>query len=131
MLVRLATVLGILAVSYALFLLWKRPSRRLRGLDLELLGVSGPAIVQFSTQYCSPCKAAAPHLRATAEETNLTFAQIDVGERPEIARRYGIRTVPTIAVADRGGRVIGAWTSLPANGEIAAVALRARVQQPR
>ncbi|MGH2740025.1 MAG: thioredoxin family protein [Actinomycetota bacterium] len=130
MLVRFAIVFGVLAFSYALFWLWRRPSRRLRSLDLKALGIGGPAIVQFSTKYCSPCKAAAPHLRAAAEETNVAFAQIDVGERPEIARRYGIRSVPTIAVTDRVGRVLGAWTSLPSNGEIAAAAWQAHSGRP-
>ena len=50
---------------------------------------------------------------------------MDVGERPEVARRYGIRTVPTIVVAERTGRVLGKWTALPADGEIGRAAARA------
>jgi thiol-disulfide isomerase/thioredoxin len=110
------------------YVLWRRPPRRLEGrwLDLGSVGIAGPAIVQFTTRYCGPCKAAVPHLARAAEQTGLTFAQVDVGARPDLARTYGIRTVPTIAVADGGGRVLGVWTALPANGEIEAAASRAR-----
>lgn len=119
--VALAAVLTVAAAVR----LWKRPPRVSR-LDLAEIGVLGPAIVQFSTEQCAPCKEAAPHLEAAARETDVRYAQIDVGERPEVARRYGIRTVPTIVVAGRRGHVLGTWTSLPGNGEIVAVARRAR-----
>lgn len=126
MMERLAIAAGVfvsVAVAYAL---WKRPpGRRLQRLDLRDLGVYGPAVVQFSTRYCAPCKTARPHLIAAAERAGVTYAQVDVGERPEVARRYGIRTVPTIVVAERSGRVLGKWTALPADGEIARTAARA------
>jgi thiol-disulfide isomerase/thioredoxin len=128
MLLRLGIAAGAFLGIALAYWLWKRPPR-LRNLDLPWLGVAGPAIVQFSTRYCAPCKAAAPHLRAAAEETDIVFAQIDIGERPEIARRYGIRTVPTIAVADAGGRVLEAWTRLPDNGEVARAARQARIRR--
>ncbi|HEX2030873.1 MAG TPA: thioredoxin family protein [Actinomycetota bacterium] len=105
---------------------WRRPPRRLSRMDLRALGIAGPAIVQFSTRSCAPCKAAVPRLRSTAERTNVAFHQVDVGARPEVARALGIRTVPTIAVAGGDGTVLGVWTGLPGNGEIAAAALHAR-----
>lgn len=126
MLVRLAVaalvVAGVLLAVWA----WRRPPRRLSLLDLPALGISGPAIVQFSTRYCAPCKAATPQLRSAAERSNVAYHQVDVGERPDVARTHGIRSVPTIAVTRRDGTVLGVWTGLPANGEIAAAAVRAR-----
>lgn len=129
MLLRAALAVLVLLVVIAAYRLWKLPPRRLRrlrSLDLRELGVTGPAIVQFSTRACSPCRAAAPRLRATAEEAAVGYAQVDVGVRPEVARRYGIRTVPTIAVVARGGSILGVWTSLPQNGELLDAARRAR-----
>lgn len=128
MLVRLAVALAVLAVVVIAVAAWRRPPRRLRHLDLGRLGIHGPAIVQFSTRYCTPCKAAAPHLRDAADRTGVPYVQIDVGERPEVAADHHIRTVPTIAVARADGRVLGLWTSLPANGEIVDVARRARAR---
>ncbi|MGH2766857.1 MAG: thioredoxin family protein [Actinomycetota bacterium] len=123
--IRLAVAAAVLLAVLGAWLLWRRPPRRLGRAELAGLGIRGPAIVQFTTRYCAPCKAAAPHLQAAADETGIPFRQIDVGQRPEVARRYGIRTVPTITVTGRGGRVVGIWTSLPANGEIGEAARRA------
>lgn len=121
----LVALFGAVAAGYVLL---RRPPRRLEGgrLDLVGLGVDGPAIVQFTTRYCAPCKAAVPHLARAARQTHVAFAQVDVGARPDVARAYGIRTVPTIAVADRDGKVTGVWTALPADREIAEAASRAR-----
>ncbi|HWC32142.1 MAG TPA: thioredoxin family protein, partial [Actinomycetota bacterium] len=114
-----------LAVA-ALVWLWRRPPARLRRLDLSALGVREPAIVQFSAGSCSPCRAAAPKLRAAAAEAQVRYMQVDVGDDPEVARTYGIRTVPTIAVTGRGGRVIEVWTAVPDGDAVTGTARRAR-----
>jgi thioredoxin-like negative regulator of GroEL len=54
------------------------------------------------------------------------FLQIDVGVKPEVARAYGIRSVPTVAVTGAGGRVLDVWTAIPPDGEVAEAARRAR-----
>ena len=125
MLHRLLIALAVPALAYAVWRLWKRAPNVPR-LDLRDLGVPGPAIVQFTTPYCSPCKSNARTLRRFASEADVPYAQVDLGERPELAGRYGIRTVPTIVVAAGDGRVVGTWTELPANGEIRDAALSVR-----
>lgn len=124
---RLAILAALIAALYALWRLWRLPSSRLRRLDLRTLGVGGPAVVQFTTAICGPCKAAAPRLAEAADRAGVAFAQVDVGERPDVARRYGIRTVPTIVVADAGGEILGAWTELPPDGVVEEAARRAAV----
>jgi len=109
----LALLVGGLYVGW---LAWRRPPARLRWLDLAALGVEGPAVVQFTSASCGPCKAAAPRLAEVAGRTGVGFTQVDVGERPDIAREYGIRTLPTIVVAGPGGTVTGSWTALPGDG---------------
>ena len=124
--IRVAVAAGALLVVLGAWLLWRRPPRRLGRADLAGLGIRGPAVVQFTTRYCAPCKAAAPHLQTAADESRVPFRQVDVGEHPDLARVYGIRTVPTIAVTGPGGRVMGVWTALPGNGEIVEAVRRAR-----
>jgi thiol-disulfide isomerase/thioredoxin len=114
-------VLGGLMLAVAA---WRRPPRRLAGATLEPLGVTEPAIVQFTSPTCGPCKAAAPKLRSTAEDASVTFLQVDVIERPDVARAFGVRRVPTIAVTGADGEVLGVWSEPSA--EIAEVAFRAR-----
>lgn len=118
MLLRLLALAGLVAVMYAGWWLWRRPPARIRTLDLPALGVGGPAVVQFTSPTCGPCKAAAPRLAEAADRVGVRFAQVDVGERPEVARRYGIRTLPTIVVAGPTGEVVGTWTALPRDGAL-------------
>ena len=122
-----ATFLTLLVAGLVLaYWAWRRPPRRLVRLDLRDVGLDGPAIVQFTSPTCAPCRKAAPVLAEAAERVGLRFAQIDVADRPDLAGRYGIRTVPTIVVASRGGTVVASWTSLPephALDDVARVAL--------
>lgn len=126
MLLRLGLAAAVFAVVALAVWLWRRPPRRLSGLDLSALGIREPAIVQFSSRYCTPCMEAEPTLRAEAERAGVRYEQIDVGESPDVARTYGIRTTPTIVVTARGGRVTDVWTALPENGALAAAVRRAR-----
>jgi thiol-disulfide isomerase/thioredoxin len=112
-LLRFVVLVGAVGALYGAWQLWRRPPAQLMRLDLPALGVGGPTVVQFTSATCGPCKAAAPRLAEAADLAGVGFTQVDVGERPEVARRYGIRTVPTIVVAARGGEVLGAWTALP------------------
>jgi thiol-disulfide isomerase/thioredoxin len=114
-------VLGGLALAAAA---WRRPPRRLARASLEPLGVREPAIVQFTSPTCGPCKAAAPKLRSAAQDASVSFLQVDVVERPDVARAFGVRRVPTIAVTGAGGEVLGVWSELSA--EIGEAAARAR-----
>jgi thiol-disulfide isomerase/thioredoxin len=125
MLVRLVIAAVVVAASFGAYAAWKRPPRKLGRLSLTDLGLTGPAIVQFSTRNCAPCHMAQPKLIETAELASVEYAQIELDDRPEVANRYGIRTVPTIAVTGAQGQVLGVWTRLPENGEILEAARRA------
>lgn len=121
---RALLALGVVLTSFAGWAAWRR-APKVRRIDLRDLGTTGPAIVQFTTPFCGPCKRNVPSLQAVSTEADVPFVQVDLAERPELARRYGIRTVPTIVVTGPDGAVLGTWTALPANGEIKHVALSA------
>lgn len=131
MIERLAIAGVVFLVLAAAYALWKRPPHRLGRADLAPLGIREPAIVQFSTPDCSPCRKAEPRLRDAAARTDVPYRRIDVGDRPDVAREYGIRTVPTIVVTGRGGKVLDVWTVLPEDGQIADAARRARTAAAR
>lgn len=123
MIERVSLALLVFAVVGALALAWRRPPRRLGSSSLSSIGISGPAIVQFTTATCGPCKIAAPQLRAAADRAAVPYHQVDVGERPDVAQTYGIRRVPTIAVTGSGGKVLRVWTAV--SGEISEAAMAA------
>ena len=122
---RVLVVVAAIGASFVLLRLWRRPPRLSR-LEPAAIGASGAAIVQFGTTHCAPCKQARPVLERAARDAGVEFIDVDLEERPDLASRYGIRSVPVIVVTDQRGDVLGRWTGLPPDGELHRLALQAR-----
>lgn len=61
-------------------------------------------LVDFYATWCGPCKMLAPVIEDVVKETNIKCAKIDVDES-DIARRYGIMTIPTLMIFKKGKQV--------------------------
>lgn len=57
-----------------------------------------PAIIDFHATWCGPCKQLAPTLKALAAEygEEIYIYKVDIDKEPDIARAYGIRSVPSL-----------------------------------
>jgi thioredoxin 1 len=72
--------------------------------DTEVLGADRPVLVEFTADWCGPCRQLAPVLSAVAREEagRLKVLQIDADTNPETVIRYGVLSMPTLMVFDGG-----------------------------
>jgi len=64
----------------------------------EVLESDKPVLVDFSAVWCGPCQRQTPILESFADGNGdrVKVCKVDVDESPEIASKYGIRSVPTL-----------------------------------
>ena len=64
------------------------------------------AVVDFYATWCGPCKMLAPILESVEKETEgVAFFRIDVDQAPDLARRFGIMSIPTLVFLKNGEEV--------------------------
>lgn len=88
--------------------------RRLQSLQAQnvpsLLGdliAGGPALLYFSTPDCAQCRfQQAPILQRLSATVEVPVVSLDAIERDDLARHFGIMTVPTTVVLDRTQRPV-------------------------
>jgi len=68
-------------------------------------GIStGLTLVDFWAEWCGPCKMIAPILDDVADEyaDRLAIKKLNIDENPNIAQKFGIRSIPTLMLFKDG-----------------------------
>ena len=66
--------------------------------------IQGVTLVDFMASWCAPCKMQAPIIHEFSEELKgkVKIIKVDVDQNPFLAERYGINSIPTLAVFKDG-----------------------------
>ena len=75
-----------------------------------------PVVVDFWAAWCGPCRALGPAIEVEVgkREGRLELVKLNVDAEPEIAGRYAIQSIPTVAVFRDGMPVTGFVGAYPA-----------------
>jgi thioredoxin 1 len=78
------------------------------GFATDVLAAELPVLVDFTAEWCGPCKMIAPVLAQIADDEadRLRVVSLDVDANPQTTARYGVLGMPTLALFVRGERVV-------------------------
>ena len=69
----------------------------------EVANSEKPVLLDFWASWCGPCKMIAPAIEeVAAERPDIKVGKINIDEEPQLAREFGIMSIPTLVVVKDG-----------------------------
>ena len=70
----------------------------------DIIHADHPVLVDFSAEWCGPCKMMQPILKDVKDRLgeSVTIIKIDIDRNPEAAAAYQIQAVPTLLIFKNG-----------------------------
>jgi len=81
--------------------------KELKTADFAAETASGLVVVDFWAPWCQPCRMMAPIFASVAEKLagKAKFAKVNIDESPDVAAKFGVRSIPTLLVLKDGQEV--------------------------
>ena len=89
-----------------------------KNFETEVLKSDKLVLIDFYADWCGPCKALAPTLEDFAEENKDTVkvVKINVDENQNLAKAFGVRSIPTLVTMKDGAALNGMKGNVPKSG---------------
>ena len=74
--------------------------------EAEVLNSDKPVLLDFWASWCGPCRMLAPILDDIAgEREDIKVCKVNVDEEPDLARQFGVMSIPTVVFLKNGREV--------------------------
>lgn len=70
----------------------------------QVLQSDKPVLVDFWAEWCAPCRMLGPIIEQLSDEYDgkVKIAKLDVDANQQVAMQFGIRSIPTVMLFDKG-----------------------------
>lgn len=72
--------------------------------ETDVMSAPVPVVVDFWAEWCGPCRMVSPIIEDLADDYDgrVNFAKVNVDKAQDLASRYGVMSIPTVILFNKG-----------------------------